>query len=283
MSDFVYANIYVIYCEELLKKDYMMFSVGSTVLPLNSRLSLHIDKSKDLNRNSSLYIKMREYGAENWEMDLVEVVKVPNTTRQIRDRAKCKHEQRWIDKLTKQEGIRPKLNDMDAFMDVEKFKEHRRQYAKERYKNRTPEQKQKFSENHKKYYEDHKEDVKSRVNEYQLENRDEINRKKLESYHKNSTAINQKLADKRAKNKVSGTFRCEECGTSYGSEFLRKRHFEEQHGQNVDEIKAIKTAKYKKTMSKIIEYNGVEMTKQEKVYLQRREKRARKRQDNLTL
>lgn len=279
MTDFVYANVYVIYCDELLEKDHMMFSVGSTVLTLHNRLQMHIGDSKDLNRNSSLYIKMREYGAENWKMDLLEYVRVPNTTRQIRDRAKCKHEQRWINKLTEQEGVRPKLNDLDAFMDVEKFKEHRRKYANERYKNRTPEQKQKCSENHKQYYEDHKEDKKARVNDYRLKNRDEINRKKLESYHKNSTAINQKHTDKRAKNKVNGTFRCEECGKTYGSNYLRQRHFEEQHGQNADEIKAIRNAKYKKTMSKIIEFNGVKMTKQEKVYLQRKEKRARKRQD----
>ena len=226
---------------------------------------------------------MREYGAKNWEMDLLEYVWVPNTTRQIRDRAKCKHEQRWINKLTEQEGIRPKLNMVDAFMDVEKFKEHRRRYKKDYWKNMPLDQKQKYSETDKQYYEDHKEDIKARVNDYRLENRDEINRNKLEKYHKNSTAINQKLTDKRAKNKVNGAFRCEECGKTYGSNYLRQRHFEEQHGQNADEIKAIRKAKYKKMMSKIIEYNGVNMTKQEKVYLQHKEKRARKRQDTLIL
>ena len=151
MTDFDYAAIYVIYCEELLKKDCMMFSVGSTRLSLNDRLSGHVYDSKDLNRKSDLYIKMREYGAENWEIDLLEVVKVPDTTRQIRDRAKCKHEQRWINKLTEQEGNRPKLNMRDAFMDVEKFKEHRRQYKQQYWKNMPLEQKKKYSENDKQY------------------------------------------------------------------------------------------------------------------------------------
>ena len=274
MTNFDYVNIYVIYCEELLKKDCMMFSVGSTVQTLHNRLKIHQNDSKNLNRNSSLYIKMREYGAENWEMDLLEVVKVPNTTRQIRDRAKCKHEQRWINKLTEQEGIRPKLNDKDAFMDVEKFKEHRRKYKQQYWKNMPLEQKQKYSEKKGQYYEDHKEDIKARVNEYRLENRDEINRKKRESYHKNSTAINQKLRDKHAEDKANGTFHCEECGNVFVSKHIKDRHFKDQHGPNFSQMKEKCSTNFKEWGKKIVEYKGVKMTNKEKRNQVRREKRA---------
>ena len=116
------GSVYVLYCDELLKEDPMKFYVGSTWQRLHNRLMSHRNDSRDELRKSSLYLAMRKYGEENFEMDLLETVEVPNTTRRERDRALCKHEQRWMDKFKAEEGVRPKLNDKDAYLNEEAFK-----------------------------------------------------------------------------------------------------------------------------------------------------------------
>lgn len=102
-SETYMAKIYKLYYKNKPK----MLYIGSTTVSLSRRLSQH--RYDSTRKNSKLYEFMRKYGAENFEIQLIDEVEIENE----RELRLC--EQLSINLL------KPKLNEVRAFCTPEQY------------------------------------------------------------------------------------------------------------------------------------------------------------------
>ncbi len=191
------VSAYKIVCDELGDVCY----IGSTKNKLAKRLYYHKITSKDEKNQGIIYIKMRELGADKFQIYLMETRECANFEEQRKFEREVYEKHR--DKAT--------LNMRRPYITTEEIKEKDKLHGIQ-------------------YYQEHADEMKQQKREIYKENKDEIKKRVKEYYNQNyDTKIKAYKKEYREKNK--------ERDKEKRNAYLRMYRLRKKEGMKIDEVK----------------------------------------------